>query len=195
MTVSPLRLRIATVRALSMIAAVVSLCTSVIAGQSQVEPLNAQIGRAVFRLEHQETVSRPGQAVADILLKSDGTAFLVTRSGVNYLVTARHVVERPYDLQARVPSKLSATEAINVVELRIPKESWTFHERGPDVRQDGGSTLRFRGVDVAVAELPILKDRSLVAFEWCNPCDAGRRSQLVDNDPLPPLSVLIRSSG
>jgi hypothetical protein len=55
-----------------------------IAAESSTDPLHIQLGRAVFRVEHQETISRTGQANPDTVLKPDGTAFVVKHNGRDY---------------------------------------------------------------------------------------------------------------
>lgn len=162
-----------------------------IAADSSTESFHIQVGRGVFRLEHQEDISRKGQPRPDTVLKPDGTAFALRHNGRMFLITARHVVERPYDLRARVPAKRSDTGTTEVIELRIPKEAWVFHEQGPQERRDGVAIVRLRGVDVAVAPLPGIKDRSIVVFSSCSPCPAGESSQLAPVDSTPPASVLV----
>jgi len=155
------------------------------------EPMHVQAARAIFRLEHQETITRPGEVKAERVLKADGTAFVIEHDDRLYLVTARHVAEQSYDLRARVPSRRNDTGATEVVELRIPKESWVFHELGPEERKEGDKIIWLRGVDVAVSPIPGIKDRSIVKFRSCNPCPSGESSQLATTDPVPPSSVLI----
>jgi hypothetical protein len=155
------------------------------------EPLHVQAGRSIFRLEHLETITRPGQATPDIVLRSDGTAFTVQHNGEAFLVTARHVAEIPYDLRARVPAKRKDTGVTQIIELRIPKESWIFHEQGPREVPEGSTTIRFMAVDVAVAPLPWPKDYDLVVFLYCDQCSSDESNQLATTDPTPPTPVLI----
>lgn len=155
------------------------------------EPMHVQMGRAVFRLEHEETISRPGQTTPEILQKSSGTAFVVEHEGRLYLVTARHVVEQGYDLRARVPTKRNDTGDTEVIELRIPRASWVFHELGPEERNEGQKGVKLRGVDVAVTPLHRIKDRAIVKFLSCRECPSGEKNQLATTDPAPPSTVLI----
>lgn len=174
--------------ALSIIAA---LPASLIADDPSKEAFHVQVGRAVFRLEHVETISRKGQPATDTILKPDGTAFVVRHNGRTFLITARHVAERPYDMRARVSAKRDDTGATEVIELRIPKEAWVWHEQGPEERREGNAVVRLRGVDVAVAPLPGIKDRGIVVFGSCSPCPTGESSQMATVDSTPPTSVLV----
>lgn len=178
-------------RALLALVTVVSWGVHLVAQNSSTEPFYVQVGRGVFRLEHLETISRKGQPKPDASFKSDGTAFAIRQNDRTFLVTARHVAEQPFDLQARVPARRNDTGATEVKELRIPKEAWGFHEQGPEERREETATVRLRGVDVAVAPLPGIKDCSFVVFESCSPCPAGRSNQLAAVDTKPPASVLV----
>jgi hypothetical protein len=160
-------------RALLALSMVVASPVPLIADDQSREPLHVQVGRGVFRLEHGETISRNGQPNPDTLLKPDGTAFAVRHNGRAFLITARHVAERVYDLRARVPARRNDTGATEVIELRIPKEAWVFHEQGREERREGNAIVRLRGIDVAVAPLPGIKDRGIVVFGSCSPCPAG----------------------
>ncbi len=147
------------------------------------EPLHVQASRAVFRLEHLDKDATEHAP--------DGTAFVIRWRDELYLVTARHVAEMPYDLRARVPSRRADNGETEVVELRIPRDAWVFHELGPRVSLDEGKLTKMRAVDVAVARLYPVEDRTIVAFLWCDPCSEGEADQLPDIDPVPPADVLI----
>lgn len=173
------------------------VCTALVlslplfAAEPSVESMHIQIARTVFRLEHQEVISRPGQEKPETVLKPDGTAFVVQHNDHDYLVTAGHVAKLGYDLRARVPAKRMDNQATEVIELYVPKESWVFHKSGPEIKEWRKGKARFYGVDVAVTPLLGIKDRTIVSFRSCSPCSQGVKSQLAPDDPLPPLSVLI----
>jgi hypothetical protein len=85
-----------------------------------------------------------------------GTGFFVESDfGGVYLVTARHVAEG-FDLEADVVLSRGENGRSATFELRIPREAWVFHPRGP---QDS-----FKGVDVAVTEIEVEPERGLSAF-------------------------------
>ncbi len=168
-----------------------AICASLPRAEDAAEPLYAQAGRLVFRLEHKEVVARPGQPTPESRLVPDGTAFVLGHRGRLFLVTARHVAERAYDLRARVPSKRDDDGAIEVVELRIPQSSWVFHKDGPEIVGGSSGEVRLQGVDVAVALLPGIRDRGIIKFLSCTDCPDGEENQLGLTDPEPPQSVLI----
>jgi hypothetical protein len=90
-----------------------------------------------------------------------------------------------------VPAKRRDSGTTEVVELRVPKESWVFHYLGPEKKKEGNAEVILRGVDVAVAPLPRMKDLGIVAFESCAPCTEGLTSQLATADPTPSASVFM----
>lgn len=157
----------------------------------ELEPFHVQAERVVFRLEHLESISRPGEPKPKTIRRSDGTAFVIQHQGHFYLVTARHVADTGYDLQARVPSRHSETGATDVVELHIPRGAWVFHEVGPELKIENGVAVRLHGVDVAVCPLPGIKDRTVVKFLSCTECPSGEMNQLSTSDPVPPTAILI----
>lgn len=261
--------------------------------QPQTEPFYIQLSRSVFRLEHSETIERPGQTIPDLLTKPDGTAFAIiyrrssdfsvgefkapfavqglckalkkdsipiddetvtglnellrltdlyerlikakpnqqlsenlnkhkesyekskhgddlkrlnrglleeyypqetpkSHDGTTYLITARHVAESGYDLRARVSAQLLSSGATDVIELRIPKEAWVFHPVSAKIIKKNSKEIRLQAVDIAVADLPGILDRRILAFSYCtNPCPAGQINQVSPTDPMPPLPIIV----
>lgn len=156
------------------------------------DPFDIQLGSAVFRLEHTDTLSRSGQEKPEIAARPDGTSFVIAHSGRHFLVSARHVVKQSFDLRARVPVKKRDSGEIEVVELRIPKESWISHPIGPHIKKEGNRTINYFGVDVAVVPLPGIIDRKYIHFLSCeDDCPEGKENQLATEDPRPPLSIIV----
>jgi hypothetical protein len=161
-----------------------ALSPMVSSAEPPVEPRLAQAVRAVVRLEH---VARSEQS----RLVPDGTAFVVEHDDALFLVTSRDVAEKGYDLRARIPSIRNDTGATEIVELRIPWDGWVFHETGPGIEKNGAIIVKLRGVDVAVAPLPALDDRTIGTFLSCDECPEDEANQLATVDPAPPTSVLV----
>jgi len=135
--------------------------------RAQEESFYETLSRAVFRLELSDA-SFP-----------KGSAFVVRHDSNLFLVTARHVVNERVDLRARVPVLRTDTTTREIIELRIPASAWVFHPLGSHVTVSDGDTVRYFGVDVAVALLPGIKERKIASF------------QVADVDPEPPLSVIL----
>jgi hypothetical protein len=154
------------------------------------EPMYLQVSRAVFRLERLHTITQPGEKDATTLMTPAGSAFVVGTGNELHLVTARHVVEQPYGLRARVPTKRLDNGSTEVAELRVPREAWGFHPVGPQPKEEG-SEQASRGVDVAVARLQGIRERTILKFSSCGPCAPGEVNQLVRVDPNPPERVFV----
>ena len=69
------------------------------------EDFYSQITRAIIRLEHTQKTQYEGSEDAKITDVANGTAFFVAREKELFVVSARHVVEKEYDLHAR-PGRL-----------------------------------------------------------------------------------------
>lgn len=162
-----------------------------LAQEAPKEPFDIQARRVIFRLEHEETISRKGQVDTDHVFRSDGTGFVVADAERLYLVTARHVAAQKFDLRARVPSRRIDTGATEVIELRLPKGAWVFHDEGPSIQSTPSGVRRYHGVDVAVAPLPGIKNRAIVKFMACRQCPENEKNQLATEDPAPPMRVFI----
>jgi hypothetical protein len=148
-----------------------------------------QLNRAVIRLEHLETINKEG--TKEILVKNvpDGTAFFVFTNNVFtnndlFIVSARHVVEQPYDLHARVQCRNEKTGEREVILLRLPRSEWTFHEN------KGDKDTYY--VDVAVMKLFGIKDRSIKGFRYePKGSPEQNKNQLPMEDPEPPQAILV----
>lgn len=133
------------------------------------------VSRTVVRLEHADVISRQGQRSPKIKPVSDGTAFIVRFHEVSFLISARHVVEKDYDLFSRI-TILDSTKTHNYVKkLHLPKNSWVFH---PSEHTDS-----IRAVDIAVCKLPS-------ATEFDGTYKYISESTFSDSDPTPPLRVV-----
>lgn len=134
----------------------------------------SQLNRAIIRLEH----STQDTTIAD------GTAFFVHTGNKLFVVTARHVAEKNYDMQARVPTKHDSTGQIEVVQLRLPRDRWVFHP------QQGDSVTHY--VDVAAMRLAGIKNREIRAFLYEPAASGESESNLLPlEDPVPPQAVLV----
>src|SRR6056297_746953 len=87
-----------------------------------------QITSNVSRIYEHQSLCTPGGGWAEEKNVSLGSAFVVADhrtadAPVDYIVTARHVVENHYDLFARFQTADNKDKAI----LRLPRGLWVFH--------------------------------------------------------------------
>ncbi len=166
------------------ISLLISVSASPVFSDEAKETLYSQINRTVIRLEHYETVSQEGSNVARRKNVPDGTAFFVVNGSNLFIVTARHVVDRAYNLHARVQCKNSKTGEKKVVILKLPRDKWTFH------KNTGDSTTSF--VDVAVMKIFAMRDWSIVHFRY-EPDESAslNKNQLPPEDAEPPAPILV----
>lgn len=169
---------------LSLVPALITLCLPAFAAEKEKESLYAQLNRAIIRLEHLEVVHQEKGPAPIVRNVSDGTAFFVASGNEGYVVSARHVVEKPYDLHARVQCKNEKTGEPEVVFLELPRSGWVYHD------EKGDEDTRF--VDVAVMKIPGIKGRSLKHFRY-QPRDSNDydKNQLPFEDPEPPQAILV----
>ena len=146
------------------------------------QPFYQQICRAVVRLEHIQLAQHKGKPA--IQYTPQGTAFFVAHSNELYIVSARHVVEKPHDLQARVESLNNQTKQPEVILLELSREEWVFHEN------EGDKDTRY--VDVAVMKIDWIKDRSIKYFRY-EPKGSKdhNKNQLPLEDSNPPQPILV----
>ena len=155
--------------------------------QEEQESFYAKSNRLIFRLEHLErTIDYSGEASGQFKeqQKSDGTAFFVQSGEELYVVTARHVAEKGYDMQAKVRSINLKTGGIEVIILNLPRKRWVYHPRRGDTDT--------RYVDVAVMKINWMLDHQVMTFLY--DADKGkeaRGNQLFLQDPEPPQPVLV----
>jgi trypsin-like peptidase len=149
---------------------------------AEAEPLYEQLSRAVVRLEGGRMVEKDGQMVLERV--PVGTAFFVRTKPDLYVVSARHVVDIPYDLVARVPAKHNGTGKIEVLWLELPHEKWVYHPESGDEETNC--------VDLAAMKIPWIRDRSVRYFRY-EPTDSNDHdaNQFPLIDPQPPEPVLV----
>ena len=148
---------------------------STFAEEAEKESLYSQIDRAVIRLEHFDLVTQ----------KTDvGTAFFVVSNGKLFVVSARHVVEHPFDFQARVQTKNQKTGEDKVFILKLPKDKWIFHANMGDKETSY--------VDVAVMRIFTPTDWGIVNFAYEPDYSPNEKeNQLPDKDAEPPRPILV----
>ena len=148
------------------------------------ESFYSQINRTVIRLEHFETVNKEGAKFSTRANVPDGTGFFVANGNNLMLVTARHVVEKPYNLHARVQCKNSKTGEKKVVLLKLPHDKWTYHSNNGDKNTNY--------VDVAVIKLFAMRDWSIVPFRYEGEDSPDQeKNQFPDHDAEPPKPILV----
>lgn len=169
-----------------MLVSLILICVSVCAGrdEKEKESFYAQLNRSVIRLEHNEKTHR--EKASEILIKNvpDGTAFFIRSVNSLYVVSARHVVEKPYDLHARVQCRNRKTLKNVVFLLELPRTKWVYHNNIGDV------DTRF--VDVAVMKIPLIKEHSIKYFRYeLKDSNDYDKNQLPLEDPEPPQPILV----
>ncbi|MCK5595588.1 trypsin-like serine protease [bacterium] len=148
------------------------------------EDFYSQITRAIIRLEHTQKIKYEGSEDVKAVNKSNGTAFFVARGKELFVVSARHVVEKEYDLHARVQTKNKITNEKETVILKLPRDRWVFHPN------NGDKNTHY--VDVAAMKIKWIKDHSVKHFRYESEESVEKdRNQLPTDDPMPPRSVLV----
>jgi len=139
-----------------------------------------KFSRAIIKLKHDERVHLLSSNNFKTNVIPDGTAFLLSKRNDLFVVSARHVVDKNYDLYANVKAKDSETGVIKDLLLKLPRHSWVYH---PD---QGNENTHY--VDVAVMKINLLPGHELVAFQyssqWVNTVDFTSHKQ---KTPLPVL--------
>jgi len=148
------------------------------------EDLYLQLSRAVIRLEHSEKILKEGSNELINTNVSNGTAFFIGNTEDLFIVTARHVVEKDYDLYARVQCKNRITGETEIILLKLKKDKWVFHPKD--------ELIDTNYVDVAVMKIGWIIDRDVKMFRYELPnTELANQNQLPFEDPLPPESILI----
>lgn len=156
--------------------------------ETEKESFYQQLSRVVIRLEETVPVDRSGRTKT----RPVGTAFFVKFDDRTFLVSARHVADRPNDLHARVASRRLDTGETEVMELRIPADAWVFHRQDQKKIRVGSRVHVVAAIDVAAVMIPNLKEGRVIAIEYCpDPCPEGGTQQFADADPEPPEMVLV----
>lgn len=155
---------------------------SVYADEKDKESLYVQLSRAVIRLEHDEVINQENADANIARTVPDGTAFFVHGGNERYIVTARHVVEKPHDLHARVQCRNKETGKEEVILLELPRKAWIYHNN------NGDEDTRF--VDVAVMKIPTMQGIKAFRYELKD-SNEGDKNQLPFEDPEPPHPILV----
>jgi len=144
----------------------------------------SQLNRAVVRVEHVEWTRYEGVLRPKVQNKPDGTAFFVRSGDDLFVVTARHVAQREYDIRARAQVLQEATGQLEVILLRLPRKRWIFHPAGGDQEH--------RFVDVAAMKLRWPEGRGIKYFRYEALSSAKRDlNQLPAEDPVPTMGVAL----
>jgi len=152
--------------------------------QDEKESFYSKSNRLIFKLEHPEKGIGEGPGRVEEQYKSDGTAFFVQSKDQLYVVTARHVAEKGYDLYAKVRSINTQTGETKVIFLTLPRDRWVFHPR------QGDADTRY--VDVAVMKINWMMDHQVMTFIYeIDSQKGGDGNQLPFQDPEPPQPVLV----
>lgn len=167
------------------VALVLILCSNpVIADEKEKEQLYDQLCRGVVRLEHFESVEQEGSTNIIKRNVADGTAFFVRSGKELFIVSARHVVEKPHDLHPRVQCKNRNTGEFEVVCLELPRDKWVFHNNS------GDNDTHY--VDVAVMKISWIRDRSIKGFRYePEGSTEHEKNRLPLEDPNPPQPILV----
>ncbi len=148
------------------------------------ESFYSKSNRLILRLEHLEKAAPESAGRVKEHSKSDGTAFFVQWADELYVVTARHVTERGYELQAKVRVKDLRTGAIKVAFLNLPPKRWVYHPNQGDKDT--------RSVDVAAMKINWLENHQVMTFLYeMEGQKEGEGNQLSLQDPEPPQPVLV----
>ncbi len=161
---------------------------TLVAGEIQTElkdSFYSKSNRLIIRLEHSEkTKPAGGSDKIEGRDKPDGTAFFVQSRDELYIVTARHVAEKGYDLHAKVRSINLRTGQIEVVLLNLPRNRWVYHPEQGD--------LDTRYVDVAAMKINWLTGYQVMTFLYgVDKQEEVKGNQLPLKDPEPPQPVLV----
>jgi len=148
------------------------------------EDFYSQLCRGIIRLEHSEEIKEKSSNKITNITRPNGTAFFVRSGDDLFVVTARHVVEKEYDLHARVQCKNRITGDNEVILLKLKRDKWVFHPEDESIDTNY--------VDVAVMKISWIPDRGTKMFRYELPnTEEANKNQLPFEDPLPPDSILI----
>lgn len=123
--------------------------------------------------------SAPAEA-PELRVLPGGTAFFVGVENDLYVVTARHVADKEYDLYANVPVYLKGTQNVRSLYLRLPKDRWVYHP------ESGDKDTHF--VDVAAMKIDVPQGHRVECFRYA-PRDGGR-NEFAARDPHPGIPVI-----
>jgi len=137
--------------------------------------------RAIIKLKHDERVHLIGTNKIKTDVIPDGTAFLLCSRNDFFVVSARHVVEKDYDLYANVQAKNNETGVIGNFLLKLPRHSWVYH---PD---QGNEKTHY--VDVAVMKIGLLPGHELFTLQYSP--QWGNTVEFTSHKQRSPIPVLI----
>ena len=162
----------------------VCLFTSSALSTESNEIFYSQAKRGVIRLEHFETVKQEGSFNTILRNVPDGTAFFVVGYKQLFIVSARHIVEQPYDLHARVQTKNVRTGEQKVFLLKLPRDKWVYHS------YNGDKETHY--VDVAVMRIVFMRNWDIVSFLYETKESSDHdKNQLPYEDPEPPSPIIV----
>jgi hypothetical protein len=148
------------------------------------ESFYSKSNRIIVRLEHSEKIIVQGSDKTEQQYKPDGTAFFVQSGEELFIVTARHVVEKGYDLRAKVRSINIRTGETGVILLDLPRNRWVYHP------EQGDADTRY--VDVAVMKINWMVGYQVMTFLYgIDKQKEVKGNQLPLKDPEPPQPVLL----
>ena len=119
--------------------------------------MHEQFVMAILKLKHFEKNHLKNPDKTKVNAIPDGTAFLVRSKKELFLVSARHVVEKNYDLHANVQAKSIKTGATKDFVLKLPRDRWVYHPEKGD--------WHTHYVDVAVMKISLPAGYEPYAFE------------------------------
>ena len=151
-------------------------------GSQEKESFYSQLTRTIVRLEHLEEVKKEGSGKIEIKSVPEGTAFFVWYEKNLYIITARHVVDKDYDLHARVKCRNRKTGLDEIVLMKLSRANWIFHPEQGDKNT--------HKVEVAVMKIYPIKDRDIKHFSYYT-SDKETINQFAKKDPEPPKEVLV----
>jgi len=111
---------------------------------------------AIIRLVHTERIHPEGSKRDRTDEIPNGTAFFVKSGSDLFVVSARHVVEKEYDIHAKVRLRNKMTRRTKDFLLKLPKEKWVFHPA------KGNNDTHY--VDVAAMRIDHLMEYELLSF-------------------------------
>lgn len=153
-----------------------------IAETEEKESFYKQLSKAICQLEHYEKIEKEGMDKIEERFVPEGTAFFVRYEDNLYIVSAKHVVDQPYDLHAKVKCKNRRTNEDEITLIKLPKDKWIFHSDKGDKNT--------RSVDVAVMKIFNIKDRQIKHFSSYSTAEETK-DQFAKKDPEPPTEILI----
>ena len=151
------------------------------ASQASRENRDELFSRAIIRLEHKEEVRVDGSPGTEMRVIPGGTAFFVSTGRDLFLVSARHVVEKGYDMLARVRARHKGTGETRDFLLKLPRDRWIFHP------EQGDKDTHY--VDVAAMLVNSPSEYKLPAFDYEHEPVAGKGDVLHEGEK--PVPVLI----